>query len=316
MAELKNTFSWSFSAAGDFDECRRKRYWSKYGMWKGWDPKASELQRKAYRFNKMDNRYSLQGNAVEYAVMWVLRQKQEGKDVTADEAYEQIAKPFLNKSWKESRDGTWQADPKRHCCLHEHYYPDLNPTPEKEWTAALAEHTKLCIANFIERVLPRLEHVKPEQEVDIATPEKGGDPESFEFEGTKIYAIPDYVYRVDDQWHIHDWKSGKSRPEHKQQLVLYGLWANLKHGVPPENVFVYIEYLRDGVVALQQLTDRDLETVKAQIRDSVTDMTGYLVDGDTQRNAALPREEWDLAPTRSPCRRCNFYELCEPEFED
>ena len=49
MAELKNTFSWSYSASEDFDACRRKRYWSKYGMWGGWDRNASNEQKAAYR---------------------------------------------------------------------------------------------------------------------------------------------------------------------------------------------------------------------------------------------------------------------------
>ena len=72
MAELKNTFSWSFSAGSDFDDCRRRRYWNKYGMWGGWGRNAPAESQLAYRLNKMNNRYSLQGQAAEEAVMWVL----------------------------------------------------------------------------------------------------------------------------------------------------------------------------------------------------------------------------------------------------
>jgi hypothetical protein len=313
MAELQNTFSWSFSAASDFEECRRKRYWSKYAMWGGWDPKASAVQKKAYQLNKMDNRYSIMGQAVEQSVMWALKEHQAGRTVDADQVYEHAARPYLNRCWKESRDQLWKQSPKKNCCLHEHYYPDPDRDP-KEWVLAIAEQSKQCIRNFLDRVLPRLVHVKPGQEVDIATPDKGGDPEHFEFEGIKVYAIPDYVYREDGKWHIHDWKAGRAKKEHRDQLAMYGLWANIKHGIAPGDMVVLIEYLYEGQVACEPVTEEMLESAKQQIRSSVTDMADYLVGEDIKRNEALPKEDWDLALTASPCRRCKFYELCEPEL--
>ncbi len=316
MAQLTNNFSWSFSAADDFDTCRRKRYWAKYAMWGGWDAKATELQRKAYRFTKMSNRYSLQGNAVEMSVMWALRQKQQGKTVTVDEAYDTVAKPFLNKAWKESRDKMWETNPKKYCSLHEHYYPQLSKGTDKEWTQGVIEKTKTCIDNFLQRVLPRLTHVKPADEVTIASPDSGGQPEHFTFEGVTVYAIPDYVYREGDTWHIIDWKSGKSKPEHQNQLALYGLWAHLKHGVPAENILVYLEYLAEGKTAVEQLTDGHLEKIQEHMRMSIHEMSDYLVDADRKVNAPLPQEEWELVLSRGPCRVCSFYELCEPELKN
>ena len=44
------------------------------------------------------------------------------------------------------------------------------------------------------------------------------------YEGVKIYAIPDYAYRIGNQIHIHDWKAGKMKPEqHRLQLSIYAL---------------------------------------------------------------------------------------------
>jgi hypothetical protein len=316
MAELKNTFSWSYSAASDFDECRRKRYWGKYAMWGGWDARASEIQKKAYRLNKMDNRFSLQGNAVEMAIMWALKQHQSGRKVTTDEAYQEIARPYLNRCWKESRGGEWSKNPKRYCCLHEHYYAKGDAAADKAWTAEVVNNVKTCVDNFLERVLPRLENVAPEQEVEIHTPDQGGDPESFVFEGIKVYAIPDYVYRDGDAWHIHDWKSGRQRDSHRNQVALYGLWANVKHGVSPEQITVYLEYLKDGVMAYEPVTGELLEGVRETLRGSVADMSDYLVDANRELNQALPKEEWELALSRRSCDRCDFFELCEPELKE
>lgn len=314
MGELKNTFSWSFSAANDFEECRRRRYWSKYGMWGGWDSHAPELAQKAYQLNKMDNIYSLRGTAAEMAVMCALRHLQDGEEVTVDAIYQKAARPYLNKCWKESKEKQWRINAKRHCCLREHYYNEWDAQAEKEQTVRAMDHIKMCITNFIERVWPRLTTVKRGDELVIAQPDQG-DPEHFTYNGIKIYSIPDYGYHREHQVHIHDWKSGRVRAEHREQLCLYGLWAHTKLDVPPESILAYDEYLAEGKVAVEQLSAGHLDEVRGRIDESVMDMAEYLLDGDIQRNMPLAREEWDLAPDTQICRRCNFFELCRKEIE-
>jgi CRISPR/Cas system-associated exonuclease Cas4 (RecB family) len=314
MGELKNTFSWSFSAAEDFEACRRRRYWSKYGMWGGWARNASAEQKTAYRLNKMDNRWGLMGQAAENAIMWVLRQHQEGKTVNADEAWKTVARPFLTKKWNESSEGNWRTSPKQYCCLREHYYNTLEDENEaKRRVAAQVQH---CIDSFIEKVLPRLEKITPAQEFAIATPEQGGDVENFVYEGVKIYSIPDYAYRIGDEVHIHDWKAGKIKADqHRLQLSLYALWAIVKHGAKLNDIFLYVEYLNEGQVLPFQLTEEDMEETKALMSDSVGEMTEYLVDHDREKNEPLPKEEWELTLDPSNCGQCNFYELCKPELD-
>ncbi len=309
MAELINTFSWSFSAASDFEVCRRKRYWSKYGAWGGWDRNAPETARAAYRLNKMDSRHTLQGRASEEAVRWVLREHQQGRTHTVEDAYETAARPLLNEGWKQSKSGAWRDDPKRNTCLHEHYYPDLHPELDPKWPEQLKEQVCLCIRNFMDTVLPRLASVRPEDEVRVER------MESFDLDGLTIYAIPDYVYQQDGAWHIHDWKAGRPRSDHMKQLAVYGLWAHLKHGVAPENIRVYIEYLREGQVAMEVVTPAMLDEARAFIVETSRDMADYLEDADPKKNQPRPKEEWDMTPDRNVCARCNFYELCRPEFE-
>ena len=314
MAELKNTFSWSFSAAEDFEACRRRRYWSKYAMWGGWARDASPVQKAAYRLNKMDNRWGLMGQAAENAIMWVLKQHQQGNPVDASVAWETIARPFLTKKWNESNEGRWRSNPKQFCCLREHYYKTMED--ENGEKRRIAAQVQQCIANFIEKVLPRIGHVAPAQEFRIATPELGGDVEHFIYEGVKIYAIPDYAYRIGDQFHIHDWKAGKIKTrQHRLQLSLYALWAIVKHGAKLENIFLYVEYLNEGQVHPFQLSESDLEETRSVMSGSVAEMTEYLVDCDRQKNEPLPKEEWELTTDRANCAHCNFYELCRPELD-
>ncbi len=314
MAELRNTFSWSFSAADDFAECRRRRYWAKYAMWGGWSPNAAAGQQAAYRLSKMENRHSLAGQAVELAARWILRQCQEGRQVGAEEAYEAEARNFLLRRWKESKSMAWRVNPKKYCCLHEHYFGFFANADEKDIVAQLREHIKRCISNFVTEVAPRLASVRPEQEIRIAGV-ADGDPESFDFDGIKVYAIPDYVYRKGDVWHIHDWKAGHESDRHVEQMRLYGLWASLKHGVEPEHCQTHLEYLARGRTNSAKLGETDLEAAMNSIRTSVEEMSEYLLNSDRLRNEPLPMEEWELAATKAPCRFCNFLELCAPELE-
>lgn len=315
MAKLQNVFSWSFSSASDFEECRRRRYWAKYGMWGGWDKNAPETARRAYQLSKMDNIYSLRGTAAELGAMWALRKLQNGKTVTVEEAYREGARPYLNAAWQDSKEKKWRINPKRHCCLREHYYRQWDPATEKEKTVAVISHVKTCITNFIEKVWPRLQEITIGDELFIAGPEDG-DPEHFMYEDIKIYAIPDYAYHKGEQVHIHDWKSGRIRPEHRDQLCLYGLWAHTKLGKAPEQIIAYDEYLGEGKVAFEQLKAEDLEQVRQHIVMSVADMADYLEDGDIRRNEPLPKEEWELVGDQRICQRCNFHELCKDELEE
>lgn len=314
MGELKNTFSWSFSAAEDFEQCRRRRYWSKYGMWGGWARTATAEQKLAYRLSKMDNRWGLMGQAAENAIMWVLKQHQQGVPVDSKTAWEKIARPFLTQKWNESNEGNWRSSPKRFCCLREHYYKTMED--ENAAKRQVAAQVQNCIDNFIDKVLPRIRSIAPVQEFQIAVPEMGGDVEHFFYEDVKIYSIPDYAYKIGDQVHIHDWKAGKIKAEqHKLQLSLYALWAIVKHGASLDNIFLYVEYLNEGQVLPFQLTQEELDETKALMSDSVGEMTEYLVDCDRNKNEPLPKEEWELTLDPINCSECNFYELCRPELE-
>jgi hypothetical protein len=316
MTELINTFSWSISAREDFAECRRRRYFAKYAMWNGWNENASPLQRAAYRLSKMENRFTLLGNAVERGVNWLVREQQSGRAATAEEAYAAAAKPFLNRCWSESLAGSWKTNPKKFCCLHEHYYagPERNGEKEKAMTAAMIVRIKICLSNFISKILPGLAPVKPEQEINVRGVAQG-DPESFDCEGIKIYAIPDYAYLREGGMHIHDWKSGSPKPAHADQMAVYGLWAALKHKIAPEKVNIHLEYLAAGVTESRRLAEKNLVEARDLIRASVREMAEYLADGDLRRNEPLPKEDWEMCADINTCRRCHFYELCRPELE-
>lgn len=314
MAKLTNVFSWSHSAAGDFELCRRKRYWSKYGAWGGWEADASAECRTAYRLNKMTNRFCLYGVAAEESVMWMLRAHQQGRVVTVEEAFDTVARPQLRRAWDESKGKIWQQFPKA-ACLHEHYYPQFCGMKDMEIMQQIAGVVKTCLKHFQAQVLPRLAGVTPEMEIPVSVVGKG-DAEHFFIDGIKVYAIPDYVYVMEGVWHIIDWKSGSPKPEHLEQLALYALWAKEKHGIPAGRIQLQLEYLQQGTFECFTVDDDELEVVKARIAESVQDMAQYLEEGDVVKNCPLPRAEWDMCYEPGICAQCSFFELCRRELKE
>ncbi len=314
MAKLENTFSWSYSAGTAFEQCRRRRYWDKYGKWGGWKKDAAPTTRQAYLLSKMTSRHALAGDAVERGVEAMLTAARAGRPMSVEAVFDKTLRPFLRSLWNESRTRAWQQDAKR-CNLHEHYYPEFHPGKDGDYVRQVADIVKGCLANFEQRVLPRLRDIPRESEVSVDLPGRG-DPEHFFLDGIKIYAIPDLVYRAGEDWHIIDWKSGSARAEHRLQLGVYALWANRKHGVEPERIQVALEYLRDGATVCEPVDSAFLDKARASILTSIQDMADYLENGDLQRNAPRPRAEWDLAPDFNTCRLCPFLELCEPELKE
>jgi hypothetical protein len=314
MTKLSNLFSWSFSAHADFLACPRRRYWSKYALWNGWQSQASALERTAYRLSKMDNLFSLQGQAVERALLWALRAAQAGRTVDVEQAYAAAAQPFLNQCWSESRQKLWQANPRRHCCLHEHYYAQLHAQPATALIPRIIANTKQCLGHFLDQVLPRLRAIRSAQEIPIAQP-GNGPPESFQLDGVKIYAIPDYAYWQDEQMHIHEWKSGQPLAAHSQQITLYGLWAQRQHHLPAHQIHLHLEYLLPGRTFSAVVTEAELLSIQQLVQESVAGMAEYLEGGDLRRNIPLSQEHWELTADQQLCRSCNFYELCQAELE-
>ena len=282
-------------------------------MWNGWDNRASEEQRTAYRLTKMENGYSIMGHAVEKSVMWAFGRLREGQQVTPEEAYSEIARPFLNTAWKQSKEEAWRSKPKQFCCLREHYYQQHYDNDGHAWTSRVVEQTKVCIEHFLHSVWPRIAQVASEHEVFVASPDDG-DPESFPFEGVKVYAIPDFVYWKGEDLHIHDWKAGKPQPQHRDQVTLYGLWAHTRFQLALKRIQVFVEYLSLDQVEHIAIDEASIEAIKQKLRNSVSDMSEYLEGHSIEGNVPLPKEEWELTADRASCRRCNFYELCVSEF--
>ena len=119
----------------------------------------------------------------------------------------------LRQAYKESRDGMWKRSLTRFTYLAEHYYEDPRLATREGTRAYGASYVELierCMHHFF--AMPELAPVREAGEealLFVEDPSPEGGFESFDYEGTKVYASPDLIYQdADGVAHIYDWKTG------------------------------------------------------------------------------------------------------------
>jgi hypothetical protein len=315
MAELKNTFCWSFSQSKDFNDCRRRHYWNRYGFWGGWDAGAPDIARTAYRLKQMGNKWSLIGDAVDRTIAEVVHRLSVGADISYEQAL-QKANTLLREAWKQHCTGKWRRNPKHCVCIREVYYDEISSEPSigrDAWADSVKDRTETCLKNFFSRLLPRLKGIIPKDIIPVTHVDQG-DPEHFFLGQVKIYAIPDCAYTREGRTVILDWKTGARRDEHQRQIRIYGLWAQMKHEIPIENIDLSLEYLESGESVPVPYTIELASETCDRIMASVNEMREYIVDGDIQRNEPKPEETFAKTDELDACRICNYLELCNRQF--
>ena len=158
MGSFKNTFSWSKSREGTFDECKRKYFLHYYGSWNGWDRSAPERTRNIYMLKQLQTRALWSGSVVHDHIKNLLFQLRNGSDCpSVDEAIDKTL-ALMRADFKSSREANYRKKPKT-LGLFEHEY-EINVAKEK-WQEN-AEHVKNCLRTFYSsEALERIKALDP-----------------------------------------------------------------------------------------------------------------------------------------------------------
>ena len=303
VADLRNEFSWSRSRDNVFQECRRRYYLHYYGAWGGWDAAAADpATRTLYVLKQLGTRQMWAGRLVHEAIERALLAVRDGYALSESSLIEATVRQ-MREEWKGSRAGVYREQPKR-TGLFEHEYGV--PIKDGEWQA-LRDHVMRCLRNFHRLpLLADIRRVPPERWVMIE------DIGSFPFEGTTVFAAPDFGYWNEaDRLQLVDWKTGGSGEDAALQLGGYALYALEILRVDPGRVDLLEVNLREGRVTTHPCDPAILERVREHVRLSVRTMKAYLKDpdGNLAEEANFERTE-DLRI----CRWCNFRGVCRPEL--
>jgi len=186
------------------------------------------------------------------------------------------------------------------------YYRELSHIDIDE----IFRKVQICLNNFLagERFDWVVKKAIPEKENWIIEP--GGYGET-RIDGMKAYCKVDFLFPLEDNVFILDWKTGKpNETKHRKQLLGYASWASYHLSKTPSRIVPIIAYLQPAYLE-KKLTfnEFDIQDFTIQVRKETDEMYAYC------RNIPenIPKDKAEFVKTSNPniCAYCNFRELCD-----
>jgi ATP-dependent helicase/DNAse subunit B len=130
-------------------------------------------------------------------------------------------------------------------------------------------------------------------------------------EGMKAYCKVDFMLPHEDTIYIMDWKTGKPDDEkHRKQLIGYSLFARYHFEGRFANIIPMVCYVKDGYQEVQpEITQDDISAFVETVRNESAEMKSYNLD--EFKNTPKMKAAFPLTENPSPCRFCEYRELCE-----
>jgi hypothetical protein len=171
---------------------------------------------------------------------------------------------------------------------------------------------ELCLENLLES--PRYQWLT---DVAIGSADRWLiDPPGYgetRIDDLKVYCKVDFLFPVDDELHIVDWKTGQVDPDkHRRQLMGYSTWASYHYEVPAEKVVPSIAYLQPVYEEVHETFNAfDLESFAIQVRAETDEMYEYCRDID--KNIPIEKASFPKVDNMRICAYCKFRGICWPE---
>jgi len=292
-------WSWSLSRHRIFKNCLRKYYFQYYKSHNGWEWDAPEENKKVYRLKKLQSVDAILGNTIHHLLHKIIH---DGYPLKRKNIDMKIRKE-LNNAFRQSKNKpAWKVNPSKHIMLKEIYYED-----------DLSE-SKVEFINFKkDKILNYLMNSNIVESIKDSYSVKSFDTgtfENFEFNKTKVYAIPDLIYKKDknESPNIIDWKTGKEKNSNIEQLKLYAYYYYKKNDYQGEIntsfVYLYEQHKKD-----YEFSYDIIDEVESKINKSIKEMKQYLEK--PKWNKPLPQSEFIKRTNDVVCSYCKYRELCD-----
>lgn len=309
-----------------FDSCLRRYYFHYYLSWGGWERQAPRISREAFRLKRLTSLPLWRGQLVHYITTKVLASLRAKGKIPAFEDVSRYTLERFETQLEFSSSRKYLTEPKKKggrlnidwLALFEHEYGRPIPPEKMQKTKdeCLTGMKGLLESDILARIAESDTDGWAIENIDLAE-----FAQVFDFEGAKVFAKTDFMYRGNDgSFNIVDWKtfSGKSGVRDKEgkarvQLGVYGYYAVSILGEPLERIRLLEVNLLDGGATVEySISDDDLEEFYRHIRGGIDKLSSVLIKGDIARNEAGPP---DLFPKidNGLCRYCNFYRICKDE---
>lgn len=174
---------------------------------------------------------------------------------------------------------------------------------------AASEKVRVCLDNFINGPCYSWLYMKAMTNRTGWMIEPAGFGET-RLDGMKAYCKMDFLFPVDDDVYILDWKTGaKDHAKHAAQLMGYAVAASSNFSIPWNKIFPKIVYLYPQYDELEiTFCESELTGFFQTIREQTEAMYSYCRDAGQN----IPIDISEFAPSPSPylCKNCKFQELC------
>jgi len=231
----------------------------------------------------------------------------------------------FDRLFMESATGlAWQRDPKRGTRLFEHHYglpaDQLAASMEKAAAAGRAAAAGLATSEALARArVSQLEEVEQLTKTEIAGVKvwvkidvsHGETPRAH---GTLAHLSPVALGRfraLSDEGVIYlvDWKSGRRKPEHQAQVILYAAYQLRGRGVSLDRQRVVLSYLADGSEVVVQPDPEAVALFEQQLPAAALEIHSRL-EPPGEINLG-PEENFPRTEDLSECRLCRMLEVCK-----
>lgn len=323
---LVNEFGWSISREAMFDECRRRYYFHYYLSWGGWEAGAPRIAQAAFRLKRLVSLALWRGQLVHYVATKVLASLRAKGRIPAFEDVRRYTLERFETQLAFSREGRYRTEPKKRggelnidwLALFEHEY-GRGIDPER-LERARGECVEAMRALLESPILARIAETDPDgwaiENIDL-----GEFAQVFDFEGARVFAKTDFMFRGNDgAFNIVDWKtfSGARGGEDdggraRVQLGVYGYYAAAVLGEPLERIrLVEVNLLDNARETAWDAGPGDIDLFREHIRSGIGRLSSVLAGGDIARNEPLPPRFFPVIDN-GRCRYCNFYRICKDE---
>ncbi|WP_195250930.1 PD-(D/E)XK nuclease family protein [Romboutsia sp. 1001713B170207_170306_H8] len=300
--------TWSASRLNLLNKCEREYYYNYYGSHNGYSELASNETREIYKLKKLTNKNSLSGTIIHD------KAKEFIKLVTLNPNYT-ISPSFLERhinvaiynfrnDCKKSNDynSSWTPQVKGFNMLQEYYYGEkINKFEGEEIKGIL----NTCICNIV--LSYTFEDIHSNKLNVLINGD--GNFTSFDFKGTKVYAILDLLYiNSEGKYVIVDWKTGNEDDKHRNQMLAYAKYVSDTYGIDVRNIICRLEYLSSGSFIEYSFSNTDLNNLSSTISSDIDILKSYL--DDPILNKAKDISFFKTAEDTKFCCSCKYKGKC------
>ncbi len=128
--------------------------------------------------------------------------------------------------------------------------------------------------------------------------------------GMKAYCKVDFLFPVEDDIFIFDWKTGRlDNSKHKHQLIGYASYASYHFDKDPTKIIPIIAYLQPEYRETElSLNEFDIQEFTSRVKFETEEMYEFCIN--IEENIPTDKEVFAQTSNSAICNYCNYRELC------